>query len=152
MRLRRRASDTRATRTVLFVAVAACLTVVAAACSSPAEPAPTTAVEGTAASDTAVATTASGEVSTTEAGVTTTESMDDAQLIALGETLYQETAGGIGCKACHGTDARGEAGPNIIGKSADTIRVNLETNENMMFIILNDEEIEAIAAYLATLE
>ncbi len=75
-----------------------------------------------------------------------------ADLVALGEELFQRTAGGIGCQACHGSDALGDFGPNILGKSAETIKVQLDTNENMTFIILTDEEIEAIAAYLAVLQ
>lgn len=74
------------------------------------------------------------------------------ELIAQGEDLFQNTAGGIGCQACHGRDALGDIGPNILGKSAETIQVQLDTNDIMYFIILSPQEVEAIAAYLAWLE
>jgi mono/diheme cytochrome c family protein len=83
---------------------------------------------------------------------TTVPSASEADLLALGEEVYQVTAGGIGCKSCHGTDGLGDIGPAIIGKSAETIRIQLDFNENMFFIILTDEEIEAVAAYLKVLQ
>ncbi|MFQ5922348.1 MAG: c-type cytochrome [Anaerolineales bacterium] len=79
-------------------------------------------------------------------------SPSDDELVALGEELYQRTAGGIGCQACHGVDASGDVGPNILGKSAQTIQTQLESNEAMQFIILSDSEIQAVAAYLGWLE
>lgn len=107
---------------------------------------PTTQATTTTPPTTATTTTTAAAPTTTDAG------QADAALIALGEMVYFETAGDVGCDACHGQDALGDIGPNIVGKSAETIRVNIETNENMTFIILSDEEIEAVAAYLATLE
>ena len=73
-------------------------------------------------------------------------------LIALGETIFQETAGGIGCQACHGRDGKGDIGPDIRGKSFETIMIQLESNEAMAFIILSVDEVEALAAYLDWLE
>lgn len=89
---------------------------------------------------------------TTQAPTTTVATTTPgADLVAQGELIFQETAGGIGCQACHGKDARGGVGPNIIGKSAEVIQGNLDTNPNMTFIILTPQEVEAVAAYLATL-
>lgn len=82
---------------------------------------------------------------------TTSESAAPDQL-ALGEEIYQTTAGGVGCAACHGADGLGLVGPNVLGKSAGTIKANLEGTDAMLFIVLSDEEIEAVAAYLAFLE
>jgi mono/diheme cytochrome c family protein len=79
-------------------------------------------------------------------------SPSEDELVALGEEIYQRTAGGIGCQACHGVDASGDVGPNILGKSAQTIQTQLESNEAMQFIILSDSEIQALAAYLGWLE
>ena len=76
---------------------------------------------------------------------------DREQLISLGKTLYNEAAGGVGCAMCHAADARGDIGPNLRGKSLGDIQFALETNEQMSFIILSPEEIEAIAAYLQQL-
>lgn len=76
---------------------------------------------------------------------------DREQLISLGKTLYDESAGGVGCAMCHAADARGDIGPNLRGKSLGDIQFALETNEQMSFIIVSPEEIEAIAAYLQQL-
>jgi mono/diheme cytochrome c family protein len=84
----------------------------------------------------------------TAAPVRESSSMSEDELVAAGEKIFQETAGGIGCQACHGRDALGDVGPNIVGKSAETIQTQLDTNEAMQFIILSSEDIEALAAYL----
>lgn len=89
---------------------------------------------------------------TNEMGSDPVQPPSNDDLIALGEEIYQVTAGGIGCKACHGPDALGDVGPMILGKSAETITIQLDTNEAMQFIILTPEEIEALAAYLAYLQ
>ncbi|MBI3959753.1 MAG: hypothetical protein HY328_13165 [Chloroflexi bacterium] len=68
--------------------------------------------------------------------------------VALGETVFQKTAGGVGCQLCHGPDARGLVGPNIVGKTEDAIRAQFETNAQMQFIILSDKEMSAVATYL----
>ena len=73
---------------------------------------------------------------------------DDTSLRLKAEGLYQRTAGGAGCQACHGADAKGgNLGPNIRGKSAEDIQRAL-TSDQMSFINLTNEEIEALAAYL----
>ncbi len=149
-------SQQRARGAVASLAAALALLLTACASSSesaetepPATAAPTTAAPTTAAPTTVPATTSAP--TTTEAPPGSLPP-DSAAMLALGEELFQRTAGGIGCQACHGTDALGGAGPNILGKSADTIRVQLESNESMAFIILDAEEIEAIAVYLDFLE
>ncbi|MBW7884391.1 MAG: hypothetical protein H3C34_17475, partial [Caldilineaceae bacterium] len=69
-------------------------------------------------------------------------------VVAKGEEVFQVTAGGVGCQICHGPDAKGLIGPNIRGKTADDIRYQFENNSRMRFIVLADEEIEAVATYL----
>ncbi len=69
-------------------------------------------------------------------------------VLANGEEIYQKTAGGVGCQLCHGPDATGLVGPNIVGKTADEIRFQFENNDQMKFIVLNNQEIEAVATYL----
>ena len=76
---------------------------------------------------------------------------DREQLISLGKTLYDESAGGVGCAMCHAVDARGDIGPSLRGKSLGDIQFAMENNEQMSFIIVSPEEIEAIAAYLQQL-
>ncbi len=69
-------------------------------------------------------------------------------LIAIGEVIYQETAGGLGCQFCHGRDARGNIGPSIRGKTAGDIMGQLEEEGQMSFLSMSDKEVEAVAAYL----
>ena len=66
-----------------------------------------------------------------------------------GEEIYQKTAGGIGCKTCHGTDGKGipNTAPDIREASAEDIRRSLG-GDAMNFIFLTEEELEAVAAYL----
>lgn len=73
-----------------------------------------------------------------------------ADLVAKGEVVYF-TAGGQGCSSCHGNDARGDQGPNIRGKTREEIVACLQTVVQMAFLNLTEEEIDAVAAYLAYL-
>ncbi len=77
-------------------------------------------------------------------------SPSDAQVLALGKEVFERKAGGIGCQACHGIDAKGQIGPNIRGASADDIRKALTEVDMMMQAVknLNAQDIEAVAAYL----
>ena len=74
-------------------------------------------------------------------------------VVAQGEDIFQRTAGGTGCQACHGTDAGGKSGsgPRIVGRPAPAIRAALNRVPQMSHIELTDEEIEAVAAYLWSL-
>jgi mono/diheme cytochrome c family protein len=73
--------------------------------------------------------------------------------LALGKEVFEKKAGGIGCQACHGMDAKGNIGPNIRGATAVQIREALATVDLMKETVknLNAEDIEAVAAYLAYL-
>jgi mono/diheme cytochrome c family protein len=74
------------------------------------------------------------------------------EVLALGEDIFQRTAGGTGCQACHGMDASGSrAAPNITRASEDSIRRSLNRVPQMRHITLDDREIEAVAAYIRTL-
>jgi mono/diheme cytochrome c family protein len=74
------------------------------------------------------------------------------EVVAQGEEIFQETAGGVGCASCHGTDARGGGGaPNIVGRDARAIERALDRVGQMGFIELDQQEIEAVAAYLRAL-
>lgn len=82
----------------------------------------------------------------------TTDIMNSQEeLIARGQELFQETAGGVGCAMCHGADASGDSGPEIRDMSIDDIQLALKNNEQMSFINLSPDEIEAVAAYLGYL-
>ncbi len=72
-------------------------------------------------------------------------------LVRRGEELFQG-ASGVGCAGCHGTDASGKIGPNIRGASAQKISHALQTVGMMSFLELSDSDIEAIAAFLASLK
>ena len=79
----------------------------------------------------------------------------DDELIEQGRVIFEETAGGIGCAACHGMDAKGDptiGSADIRGANAERIQGALASVDMMSIIELTDEEIDAVAAYLATLE
>ena len=67
---------------------------------------------------------------------------------AAGKIIFEETAGGVGCQSCHGMDATGDVGPDIRGRSSADILAQLQTNEEMAFIELTDEERDQVATYL----
>ncbi|MBI2830355.1 MAG: cytochrome c [Chloroflexi bacterium] len=74
--------------------------------------------------------------------------VDPAVLRAKGEEIFQKTAGGVGCKACHGVDGKGgNLGPNIRGKTADELKRALG-GDAMSFIQLSNADIEAVVEYL----
>lgn len=77
---------------------------------------------------------------------------DPTDLVGMGEKVYQETAGGVGCQYCHGTDAMGMVGLSIVGRKASEITGALDRVEMMAFIFLTPEEIQAVSAYLQSLE
>uniref|UniRef100_UPI00404719E9 c-type cytochrome n=1 Tax=Yoonia sp. TaxID=2212373 RepID=UPI00404719E9 len=67
---------------------------------------------------------------------------------AAGKIIFDETAGGVGCQACHGADGGGDSAPDIRGQDARAILEQLRRNENMAFISLNRKEVEQVTAYL----
>lgn len=68
--------------------------------------------------------------------------------VAAGKVLFEETAGGVGCQECHGIDAQGDIGPNIVGKETADIYEQLLDNPAMGFIKLTRVEVDSVAAYL----
>lgn len=82
------------------------------------------------------------------AAVTPTPSTTKDPLVSRGEEVFQKTAGGVGCQACHGRDARGDIGPDIRGATLSRISLALSTVEQMAFIKLSLGEVQAVAAYL----
>jgi len=79
----------------------------------------------------------------------------DAARWAEGRRAYHE-AGGTGCAVCHGDFGANELGlaPVVRGADAARIHASLVTMETMTFLqgALNDEEIDAMAYYLAVLD
>lgn len=82
----------------------------------------------------------------------------DAAKIALGRKVFQ-TAGGDGCQSCHGPDAKGQTtksgtvAPNIRGATERKLRDALAGGAALMtFLKLSDDEIEAVIAYLESLD
>lgn len=65
-----------------------------------------------------------------------------------GKLIFEETAGGVGCGACHGMDAKGDSAPDIRGRDSVAILQQLQVNEDMAFIELSKEEVDSVAAYL----
>ena len=70
---------------------------------------------------------------------------------AAGKVIFEETAGGVGCASCHGMKAQGDIGPAIAGQTVENIQLQMETNENMGFIELTEDELKQVEAYLAVL-
>ena len=71
-----------------------------------------------------------------------------------GKRLFFEEAGGIGCAACHGEDAKGYIGSDIRGRSVKEIKAATNAVSDMQGAGLDQlakEEIDHVAAYLATL-
>lgn len=114
----------------------------------------TAAADGTVASTTTTAGSGTTAPGTTVAPTTTAAGAGDAALLAQGEELFQRTAGGVGCAYCHTAAATGNpelAAPDIRERNAADIADALVTRAQMQFIVLSGDEIQAIAAYLATL-
>jgi mono/diheme cytochrome c family protein len=74
--------------------------------------------------------------------------------LALGRTIFETTAGGIGCAACHGMNARGGVqfnAPDIRGADEARVRSALAGVAQMSQIKLSDAEITAVVAHLQEL-
>jgi mono/diheme cytochrome c family protein len=73
-------------------------------------------------------------------------------LAAKGKVIFDETAGDVGCAACHGEDARGDgAAPDIRKAGEAQIRDGLEHTGDMRGFGLTPVDIRAVAAYLTYL-
>jgi mono/diheme cytochrome c family protein len=73
---------------------------------------------------------------------------------AVGRTMFEKTAGGVGCAACHGMDGKGGAqfnAPDIRGADEMRVRAALAGVAVMSRIALNDAEIAAVVAHLQEL-
>lgn len=94
------------------------------------------------------ATTAPGDTTTTTAPADSV----DAEALALGEQVFNVTAGGNGCQDCHGLDGQGTSnGPNIIGVSKSSISNAMAGGvPDMDDIDLSREELDAVYLYLTT--
>lgn len=130
-------------------------TVAAAAPTATATPAPTATATTQPAATPTTAPVRSPTVAPTAAptvprGATATAASGPSKL-ALGEQVYQKTAGGVGCAACHGADGKGLSGPNVRGKTSAEIGGQFLGNPSMQFIKLTQEELEAVGEYLAYL-
>jgi mono/diheme cytochrome c family protein len=75
----------------------------------------------------------------------------NADLLKKGEIVFF-TAGGQGCSSCHGADGKGQVGPNIRSKSRTDVVNCLNTVDQMAFLQLTDEEIDAVGVFLAWLK
>lgn len=71
-------------------------------------------------------------------------------LAAKGKVLFEETAGDLGCAACHGADARGDGTAPDIRKAGEAkIKESLQDTADMRNFGLTPVDVRAIAAYLA---
>jgi mono/diheme cytochrome c family protein len=74
--------------------------------------------------------------------------------LALGRTIFEKTAGGVGCASCHGMNARGgteSKAPDIRGADEMRVRAALAGVTVMSRITLSDAEIAAVVAHLQEL-
>jgi mono/diheme cytochrome c family protein len=74
--------------------------------------------------------------------------------LALGRTIFEKTAGGVGCASCHGMNGRGVDAlgtPEIRGVTEAQVRTALTSVQQMSRIMLNDAEIAAVVLYLQQL-
>jgi mono/diheme cytochrome c family protein/DNA-binding beta-propeller fold protein YncE len=74
--------------------------------------------------------------------------------VARGREIYEKTAGGIGCAACHGMNGRGGAqfnAPDIRGADEARLRSALAGVVVMSRITLSEAEITAVVLHLAQL-
>jgi mono/diheme cytochrome c family protein len=89
---------------------------------------------------------------TTEPPTETTEPPDgqSADVLALGQEVWDVTAGGEGCANCHGFDAKGgPGGPDVRGGSKSSIVGSIGGGTpDMEHIVLTDEELDAVYEYL----
>lgn len=99
------------------------------------------------------ATTTAAGTTTTAAGATTTVVLSgDEALLALGQEIYDVTAGGVGCALCHGSSGEGTSyGPRIAGRSKEDIDGALRWAGDMINIELSAEELDGVALYVAML-
>jgi len=75
-------------------------------------------------------------------------------LQAQGKVIFEQTAGGVGCAACHGMGGTGNSAlgaPDIRGASQERVREALVGVAMMTAIRLTDAEIEAVVGHLQTL-
>ncbi len=77
----------------------------------------------------------------------------DEELLVLGKLVFDVTAGGEGCAACHGFDAQGtQDGPNIIGASKGAISGAMGGGvPDMEDIKLTGAELDGVYLYLRSL-
>ena len=69
--------------------------------------------------------------------------------LAQGKLIFEETAGGVGCAACHGMDGSGDTAPANAGADEATVTSALKNVEDMSSMIkLKHAEIKAVVAYL----
>lgn len=78
-----------------------------------------------------------------------TETPENRQLLADGKLIFEETAGGFGCAACHGmTGTEPDIAPPNAGASEGEIRDALGAVAEMQGIKLRPAEMHALAAYV----
>lgn len=85
---------------------------------------------------------------------TVSNDVDQTEIINQGKVLFETTAGGVGCAFCHGLDGKGKAefaSPPNRGATVEQIFNALAERPQMSFIILSNDEVRAIAAYLEVL-
>jgi mono/diheme cytochrome c family protein len=84
----------------------------------------------------------------------TTARASTSDPLALGRTIFEKTAGDVGCASCHGVNGRGAVqlnAPDIRGADEARVRAALSGVAVMSRITLTDAEIGAVVAHLQEL-
>lgn len=86
-------------------------------------------------------------------GVPVAAEPEPNELAAAGRVVFEKTAGGIGCAACHGRFGMGDltTAPNIRGANETRLRNALGGVGAMRFLALTPEQVKAVQAFLAYL-
>ena len=98
-------------------------------------------------------TTVPGTETTTPPTTTTapTDTVSD-EVLALGKEVWDVTAGGEGCAACHGFDGLGGTAPNVLSASKSGIISAIRGGTpDMEHIVLTSDELDAVYEYMQTL-
>lgn len=75
-----------------------------------------------------------------------------AEVLTLGKEVWDVTAGGEGCAACHGFDGLGGTAPNVLSASKSAIIGAIRGGTpDMEHIVLTSEELDAVYEYMRSL-
>jgi mono/diheme cytochrome c family protein len=72
-------------------------------------------------------------------------------MVARGKAIFEAGVGGIPCAACHGEDQTSIVGPVVEGRDAAAVHDALAKVAAMGSLMLSDDQIAAVSAYLGSI-